>query len=540
VTPTRPVRAARQRIVSRSYLVCTGNRSGSTLLCSGLWRTRIAGNPTEYFAIRHRQLQEDKFTEQGIEGPNFFARVLQAGTTRNGVFGSKVQRMQYPHLMQAVEEYMPETGLPPPALLARALPDLRYIWLWRRDSLARGISAVKAAETGLWHMQDGDQATADATAPVPEFDFGRVNRAIRTHNRFDREWRRFFVEHRIQPLEIVYEDFVADYEGTLRRILRFLDLPDDVDIPPPQLTKLADAVSAEWTEKFLAIAKERNVDPDETSVARMRPLEGRIARIEFKPPPKPPLSEVPRPSMGISHMTEASAPATTETRKENGAAAPALTPQQERLREAAALHQQGKLADAEQICQSVLQQEPENPDALHHMGLLRLQQGKAEEAIGYIEHSLMKVPTQPAAFNHLAIALSALRRHELALASFTKALALKPDYPEAHNNIGAVLRTVGRNEEALVHYAQALALKPDYLDAHYNCAVILQLLNRHSEAKTHLERVLAGRPDHADAHFHLGISLAALNQRVKAMEHMQQALALRPEAPTPQPAAKAS
>src|SRR5262249_46234338 len=120
-------------------------------------------------------------------------------------------------------------------------------------------------------------------------------------------------------------------------------------------------------------------------------------------------------------MTEAAMPATTaEPHKENGAAAPPLTPLQERLREAATLHQQGKLADAERICQAVLQQESDNPDALHHMGLLRLQQGKPEEAIGYIEHSLMKVPTQPAAYNHLAIALSALRRHELALASFTR------------------------------------------------------------------------------------------------------------------------
>src|SRR5512146_667709 len=99
------------------------------------------------------------------------------------------------------------------------------------------------------------------------------------------------------------------------------------------------------------------------------------------------------------------------------ATAPA-NPLQERLREAATLHQQGKLVEAEQICQSVLQQDSDNVDALHHLGLIRLQQGKAEEAIGLIERALAKQPNMPAAYNHLAIALSALRRHELALATF--------------------------------------------------------------------------------------------------------------------------
>ena len=61
----------------------------------------------------------------------------------------------------------------------------------------------------------------------------------------------FFAEGNIVPLNIFYEDFVQEYEQTIRTILDYLELDlRSAAIAPPALTKTADTVSEEWVQRF--------------------------------------------------------------------------------------------------------------------------------------------------------------------------------------------------------------------------------------------------------------------------------------------------
>jgi len=61
----------------------------------------------------------------------------------------------------------------------------------------------------------------------------------------------FFSEGNIVPLTIVYEDFIQEYEKTVRKVLEFLELDTmSISIPSPALALTADAVSEEWTQRF--------------------------------------------------------------------------------------------------------------------------------------------------------------------------------------------------------------------------------------------------------------------------------------------------
>ncbi len=61
----------------------------------------------------------------------------------------------------------------------------------------------------------------------------------------------FFTEGNITPLTIVYEDFVQNYELTIRTVLDLLELEaDSIPIAPPPLTPTADSVSEEWVQRF--------------------------------------------------------------------------------------------------------------------------------------------------------------------------------------------------------------------------------------------------------------------------------------------------
>ena len=69
-------------------------------------------------------------------------------------------------------------------------------------------------------------------------------------------------------------------------------------------------------------------------------------------------------------------------------------------RQAVALHQQGKLADAEQLYRQILEIDPRVFPALYLLGVLRLEQGDSAEAIGLIEKALALNPNDPAAWTH--------------------------------------------------------------------------------------------------------------------------------------------
>jgi LPS sulfotransferase NodH len=61
----------------------------------------------------------------------------------------------------------------------------------------------------------------------------------------------FFSEGNIVPLTIVYEDFIQEYEKTVRKMLEFLELDtNNVEIPVPSLAQTADAISEEWAQRF--------------------------------------------------------------------------------------------------------------------------------------------------------------------------------------------------------------------------------------------------------------------------------------------------
>jgi len=135
---------------------------------------------------------------------------------------------------------------------------------------------------------------------------------------------------------------------------------------------------------------------------------------------------------------------------------------QAKLQRGLALHQQGKLAEAEKLYQEILQQEPTYVDVLHMLAVVALQTRRIERGVELISKAIELNPNVAAAHNDLGLALSDLNRNEEALASYDKAIALKPDFAKAYYNRGNTLNQLKRYEEALASYDKAIALKPDY------------------------------------------------------------------------------
>ena len=196
---------------------------------------------------------------------------------------------------------------------------------------------------------------------------------------------------------------------------------------------------------------------------------------------------------------------------------------------ALALHQAGRLSDAEKIYWQILAAQPRHFDSLHLLGVISLQRGDAEAAIRQIDLALKVEPRHILALNNRGNALQQLRRFDEALASYDRALAVRPDYAEALTNRGAALTGLRRYDEALSSCDRALALRPDLADAHVNRGSALHGLNRFTEAVSAFDRALALRPNYAEAHYNRSNALYALKRHEEALASVDAALALRPD-----------
>ena len=199
------------------------------------------------------------------------------------------------------------------------------------------------------------------------------------------------------------------------------------------------------------------------------------------------------------------------------------------VEDAAALYRQGRLDEAEKICTRVLKARSDWFDALHLLGLIKLQGGKAGAAHGHLEAALKLNPGSPQALSNLGMTLAALNRDNEALATLDQALALAPDNYEALNNRGNVLLKLNRPAEALAAFERSAALEPRFLGARINRGNTLAQLGRFVEAVAEYEAVLAVHPAHAETHFNRGNALTGLGRCTEAIEAFDRALNLRPD-----------
>lgn len=163
--------------------------------------------------------------------------------------------------------------------------------------------------------------------------------------------------------------------------------------------------------------------------------------------------------------------------------------------QAAALHEAGRLAQAELIYNHILKLQPKHFESHFLLGVIHAQRGSHADAVRRLDVALRLNPKSASAHNTRGVSLGKLRRVAEALASFDRAIALRPDNAEAHSNRANALRELDRPQEALASCERAIALKPDYPEALNNRANVLLRLKRHEEAIGDFERTLRLNPD---------------------------------------------
>lgn len=198
------------------------------------------------------------------------------------------------------------------------------------------------------------------------------------------------------------------------------------------------------------------------------------------------------------------------------------------LTNAKTLHQEGNFAEAETAYKKVLEQEPENAEALALLGVLCCQSDKFGEGVGYLREAARCDPESPATYYNLGKALDGIGLLEDALTAYKAAVKIKDDYVDAWNNIGDCLTRLGHIEESVEAYQKALELVPN-AHVYFNLGNALLEKGDLEQASDLYQKALALEPEFAEAALNLAIVLKRQGDLAVAKSWCKQALDMRPD-----------
>lgn len=192
---------------------------------------------------------------------------------------------------------------------------------------------------------------------------------------------------------------------------------------------------------------------------------------------------------------------------------------------------EGRLDAAESVYRQILAVLPEQPDALHFLGLLEFQRGDADAALTLFARAVAAAPHYVDLRSNHGNVLQTLGRLDAAEREYRAALAVEPVRVAVWNNLGVVLHAAGRLREAVDAFRRALELAASSAADHYRLATLLDRCHEFEAAAAHYRAALTLDPQHLGATRALGHALSRLGRLDEAAAAYRAWLALEPGHP---------
>jgi len=117
---------------------------------------------------------------------------------------------------------------------------------------------------------------------------------------------------------------------------------------------------------------------------------------------------------------------------------------------------QGRVTEAEQACERVLEHSPDNVEALNVCAIASLRDGKNYRAVAMLERAVQADPANAISQHNLGRAYEVVGDVDRAVAALAEAVRLRPVYHVARVRLAALLEARGKLDQAVLHYARSL------------------------------------------------------------------------------------
>ena len=193
------------------------------------------------------------------------------------------------------------------------------------------------------------------------------------------------------------------------------------------------------------------------------------------------------------------------------------------------LHRSGRLSEAEAGYRELLAANPDDPDVLHLLGILRAQCGDSAEGLALVQRAI-EHDGERAVFQHT---LGEMRLHagdlDAAEAAYLRAKELNPNLTIAHTGLGQIAFLRGKPDEAESHFRIALRAEENDAQSLAGLGNIAFARGENEKASRHLTEAAKLAPNDALVQGSLANVMLAMNTPDFAIQAANNALALKPD-----------
>jgi tetratricopeptide (TPR) repeat protein len=207
------------------------------------------------------------------------------------------------------------------------------------------------------------------------------------------------------------------------------------------------------------------------------------------------LSELPLPQIQaaldvlVAQQTPGSEDAAVESPRGQGVAAPSL-------QRAAAYLGAGRLDEAETELERLLEQSPDNIDALFGMASVQMQRQDSKGTEKYLRRALEVEPRRADVWSDLGLVLEEQGRVQEAERCYQQALEIQPGLPQALINLGLLAQRQERWQQAAGYFEQALRQIPGMPELHLELGNLYSgPLAKPDRARDHYQAFLQASPN---------------------------------------------
>lgn len=169
------------------------------------------------------------------------------------------------------------------------------------------------------------------------------------------------------------------------------------------------------------------------------------------------------------------------------------------------LHKQGKLDDAEELYNKVLEQDPENAEVLNFLGIINLQKFRLSKAEEFIQKAIAISPEQYF-YENLAKVYLEMEDSQNAIKLYKELLDKQPENFDYVFNLASAYKVARDYKNAIKMYERAIELQPENPDSYYNMGLILNNLSKPQEAIKYYKKAVELCPDDTETRYFTGIT----------------------------------
>ena len=203
----------------------------------------------------------------------------------------------------------------------------------------------------------------------------------------------------------------------------------------------------------------------------------------------------------------------------------------EELTKAQNLIKQGNTEDASGILVRLMQDYPDNREAVQGWLMINMKRSPTgeEEAIKQLEDLQRTYPKNTAILFFKSFIQAEYGHYDEALAGYDKLIVLQPDTALNWIARGQILGEMNRNEEALEAFEKATSLDPKRFDIWGMQAGALAKLKRYDEAISVLNKSVEFAPDYAVNIYNRGCVYCLMGDEANALADLRKAISLNPQ-----------